>query len=124
MKGVEDSLSRGPDDGGTCNMCPESTRWEVEKGQQGEAYVIKSQDATHFIPRYKKALSAGIFGKVIPMAVAMWWVAWRGRLKGVGPGNSLEVQWLGLCAFTANGPGSMPGWGTKIPQAAWRGQRK
>ena len=105
-------------------MCPESTRWEVEKGQQGEAYVIKSQDATHFIPRYKKALSAGIFGKVIPMAVAMWWVAWRGRLKGVGPGNSLEVQWLGLCAFTANGPGSMPGWGTKIPQAAWRGQRK
>ena len=31
-------------------------------------------------------------------------------------GNSLVVQWLGLCAFTAEGPGSIPGQGTKIPQ--------
>ena len=34
------------------------------------------------------------------------------------------VQWLGLSAFTAEGPGSIPGPGTKIPQAAWRGQEK
>ena len=27
------------------------------------------------------------------------------------------VQWLGLGAFTAVGLGSIPGWGTKIPQA-------
>ena len=27
------------------------------------------------------------------------------------------VQWLGLLAFTAKGPGSIPGQGTKIPQA-------
>ena len=27
------------------------------------------------------------------------------------------VQWLGLCAFTAVGPGAIPGWGTKIRQA-------
>ena len=32
-------------------------------------------------------------------------------------GNSLEIQWLGLGAFTAMGPGLIPGWGTKIPQA-------
>ena len=32
-------------------------------------------------------------------------------------GNSLVVQWLGLSAFTAEGPGSIPGPGTKIPQA-------
>ena len=32
-------------------------------------------------------------------------------------GNSLMVQWLGLHAFTAKGPGSIPGQGTKIPQA-------
>ena len=32
-------------------------------------------------------------------------------------GNFLAVQWLGLYAFTAEGPGSIPGWGTKIPQA-------
>ena len=33
-------------------------------------------------------------------------------------GNSLVAQWLGLYAFTAKGPGSIPGWGTKIPQAS------
>ena len=27
--------------------------------------------------------------------------------------NSLVVQWLGLCAFTAEGVGLIPGWGTK-----------
>ena len=30
--------------------------------------------------------------------------------------NSLAVQWVGLCAFTAEDPGSNPGQGTKIPQ--------
>ena len=39
-------------------------------------------------------------------------------------GNSLAVQWLRLCAFIAMGPGSVPGWGAKILQAAWRGQKK
>ena len=42
-------------------------------------------------------------------------------------GNSLAVQWLGLCTLTAEGPGeglgSIPGQGTKIPQAAWHGQK-
>ena len=32
--------------------------------------------------------------------------------------NTLAVQWLGLHAFTAEGPSSVPGWGTKIIQAA------
>ena len=35
------------------------------------------------------------------------------------PGTSLTVQWLGLLTFTAEGPGSIPGRGTKIPQATW-----
>ena len=39
-------------------------------------------------------------------------------------GNSLAVPWLGLRAFTAEGPGSVPGWGTKIPQALWHSQKK
>ena len=30
------------------------------------------------------------------------------------PWNSLAVQWLGFCAFTAKGAVSIPGWGTKI----------
>ena len=34
------------------------------------------------------------------------------------------VQWLGLHAFTAEGQGSIPGWGTRIPQATRRGQKK
>ena len=39
-------------------------------------------------------------------------------------GNSLVAQWLGLCAFTAKGSGSIPDWGTKIPQAMGWGQNK
>ena len=38
-------------------------------------------------------------------------------------GNSLPVQWLGLCTFTAKGTGPIPGWGTKSPQAARYGQK-
>ena len=46
-------------------------------------------------------------------------------LKKLGQGgNSLEVQWLGLHAFTAEGLGSIPGQGTKIPQAARRDEKK
>ena len=39
-------------------------------------------------------------------------------------GNSLAVQWLGLHAFTARALGSIPGRGTKIPQATRRSQKK
>ena len=38
--------------------------------------------------------------------------------------NSLAVQWLGPCALTAEGPGSVSGRGANIPQASWHGQRK
>ena len=34
------------------------------------------------------------------------------------------VQWLGLCAFIAEGTGSTPGQGTNIPQAVQHGQKK
>ena len=39
-------------------------------------------------------------------------------------GSSLVVQWLGLSAPTARGPGSVLGWGTKIPQALWLSKKK
>ena len=39
-------------------------------------------------------------------------------------GNSLAVKWLEFCAITAEGLGSIPGQGTKIPQASWHGQKK
>ena len=38
--------------------------------------------------------------------------------------NSLLVQWLGLCTFTAKGLGSIPGQGPNIPQAMFCGQKK
>ena len=34
--------------------------------------------------------------------------------KNHPPGNSLAVQWLGVCIFTAEGRGSIPGRGTNI----------
>ena len=39
-------------------------------------------------------------------------------------GNSWAIQWLGLYASTAEGKGLIPGQRTKIPQAAWHGQKK
>ena len=36
----------------------------------------------------------------------------------------LVIQWLGLGVFTVLALGSIPGRGTKITQAAWRGQKK
>ena len=39
-------------------------------------------------------------------------------------GNSLAVQWLGLCAFTAEGQGSIPVWCTKISRGEAKKQNK
>ena len=39
-------------------------------------------------------------------------------------GTSLVVQWLRLCASSAGSMGSIPGQGTKIPHAMWRGKKK
>ena len=45
-------------------------------------------------------------------------------LKGLDGGTSLVVQWVRLCTPNAGGRGLIPGWGTKIPHAAWSGQKK
>ena len=41
----------------------------------------------------------------------------NGYYNSITLGNSLVVQWLGLCAVTVKGLGSNPGGGTTIPQA-------
>ena len=41
----------------------------------------------------------------------------------ISMGNSLAIGWLRFCAFTAEGLGSIPSWGTNIPQATWQGQK-
>ena len=46
------------------------------------------------------------------------------HLNMISIGNSLEVWWLRHQAFTARGPGLIPGWGTKIPQALWHGLKE
>ena len=38
-------------------------------------------------------------------------------------GNSLVVQWLGLCTFIVRDSGSIPDWGTKLPQTSMCGQK-
>ena len=53
-----------------------------------------------------------------------WLYSWQWRRKEESLGTSLVVQWLGLWAFTAEGTGSIPGRGTKIPQAAMHSQKK
>lgn len=45
-------------------------------------------------------------------------------LKKLSARNSLVMQWLGFCAFTAKGPGSTPGQGSKIQQAVWPKQKQ
>ena len=37
---------------------------------------------------------------------------------------SLVVQWLRLCVSTVEAMSLIPGQGTKIPHAAWQGQKK
>ena len=50
------------------------------------------------------------------------WVAKNGTRKAAG--TSLVVQWLRLHASTAGGAGLTLSQGTKIPHAAWCGQKK
>ena len=42
-----------------------------------------------------------------------------------GPvGNCMTVQWIGFGVLTARSPSLIPGRGTNILQAEWRGQRE
>ena len=49
--------------------------------------------------------------------VAKIWTRLSDLFLSLFSGNSLAVQWLGICALTAEGPGSVLGEGTKIPEA-------
>ena len=44
-------------------------------------------------------------------------------IETTGIGTCLVVQWLRLSPPNAQGTGSIPGQGTKIPHAAWSGQK-
>ena len=51
------------------------------------------------------------------------WEIWHRATQRRKCGISLVVQWLRLLTFTAGGAGSILGRGTKIPHAAWCGQK-
>ena len=65
--------------------------------------------------KHKRMFSAGMMTKNWERSKCPSKVEWIG--------TSLAVQWLRLCASNARGTGSIPGWGTKIPHAAWHGQK-
>ena len=48
----------------------------------------------------------------------------RAQLNKIRNRESLVVQWLELCALTAEGLGWIPGQGTKLPQAMQHGIKK
>ena len=58
----------------------------------------------------------------VPTFFIFWTFSWV--WLGVGRQNSLTVLWLGLYTLTAKGPGSILGWGTKVPQTMQHGQKK
>ena len=75
----------------------------------------------------KEFLVLVFFGTFVSCKDADLWICSEGAelpLESVTVGNSLLVQWLGLNALTAEGLGSIPSQGTKIPQATWHKQRK
>ena len=72
--------------------------------------------------------------KTVPFTIATKRIKYLGRnltkevkylyIENCHTGNSLVVQWLGLHTLTAEGPSSIPGQGTKIPQVVLHDQKK
>ena len=67
-------------------------------------------------------VGGGETGSTSPSTPGNQWL--QEALKSTRVGTSLAVQWLGLGACTSWGPGSMPGWVTKMPQATRHGQKQ
>ena len=61
-------------------------------------------------------------GDLLDPGVKPWSPA--SQVESLLPGNSLAIQWLGLCAFTAKGLSLIPGLGTKIPRATQYGKKE
>ena len=61
------------------------------------------------------------------LKVGSWILRNRSNFTGLKQhvlGNSLAVQWLGLCASKAGGLGLSPHWGTKIPASGTAKKKK
>ena len=73
-------------------------------------------------PGVSRALE-GFVARERECGIDLGWESRAAPLVKGQPGTSLAVQWLRLHASNAGGTGSIPGQGTKIPHAAWQGQR-
>ena len=61
------------------------------------------------------------------LKVGSWILRNRSNFTGLKQhvlGNSLAVQWLGLCASKAGSLGLIPHWGTKIPASGTAKKKK
>ena len=79
----------------------------------------------HMITKVKNFMIIKSWSQLFPCQFFFWskYHHHFTQIKNPGIRNFLACQWLGLCAFTAKGVGSIPVWGTKILQASWYGQK-
>ena len=77
-------------------------------------WALRARDASRMTKNV--GLSKQTEGIVIDGDACRWSRVWRNHdWKFALRGKSLVVQWLGLNAFTAIGPGSIPGLRTEVP---------
>ena len=56
--------------------------------------------------------------------ISLMYTLKKKKIQKKKDGASLVIQWLGLCASTAGGMGSVPGQGTGIPHTSKWGQKR
>ena len=77
--------------------------------------TVRSGSRGHFsLPSLR---GGGLVGPERVITSSQWPEFWHLALSQERRGTSLAAWWLRLCASTTRGPGSIPGWRTKIPQA-------
>ena len=113
---------------GNTKWCQEFQAWELEgvgvdlEHPRSQSNGLLGLDWN--VPLYKTAYVENKIWTVIRAVSIGSWHEEVNFTKLCISGTSLAVQWLRLCALSAVGTGSIPGWGTKIPNAAQHGQNK
>ena len=83
-----------------------------------------------WVPEETINMSLSLFGACMGLNVSFWVWNWERppwcEMRGPSSlwGTSLVVHWLRLWASNAEGTGSIPGWGNKIPHARKKERKK
>ena len=92
----------------------------LSQGERSDKHMTnRFQSSERLLNR--QSVSEGPFRKVVSVHFAVKFLL-RIRNEGVGeefPGGLVVRIWYCHCS----GPGSVPGWGTETPQAAWHSQK-